>query len=414
MSDYNAISSKNPIHALKSIGPYSQTVAFSHYNNLSAQLPIDPKSGVIVSGGIKGQTKQCFENIKAIVENIGHVMDDIVRLTIFVRNISDINIIDEVFTTYFPSYVPTRTTSEVAALPMNALIQIEALVTHGEGTIPGAPQTDNLIKVVRNTKNAPTSSFSSQSVAFSHYNNISTQLPIDSKTGKIINGDIKEQANQCFTNIQIILESINHTMDDVVKITIFVTNIPDIESVKEIYSNYFPSYAPALSAIAVSALPMDAMVQIEAIVSHGDGTPPQNPNDACKLVIEANSSDSATKNRYSQIVGFSHYNHISAQLPLDPNTGEIVAGGIKSQTQQCLNNIKAIIENVDHVIGDVVKINIALKNIADIKAVDEVYSTFFSDGVPARRTIGVSTLPENALIQIDAVASNAEGTPPKS
>ena len=62
--------------------------------------------------------------------------------------------------------------------------------------------------------------------------------------------------------------------------------------------------------------------------------------------------------------------------------------------------------------ADVVKINIALKNIEDIAAVDEVYATFFPGGVPARRVIGVSALPGDALIQIDAVVSNAEGTPP--
>ena len=101
-------------------------------------------------------------------------------------------------------------------------------------------------------------------------------------------------------------------------------------------------------------------------------------------------------------------------MPLDPKTGEIVAGGVKEQAGQCLNNIKAIVESIGHVMGDTVKVNIALTNIADMDAVDEVYATFFPGGIPARRTIGVSALPGNALIQIDAVLSNAEGTPPKA
>jgi reactive intermediate/imine deaminase len=92
----------------------------------------------------------------------------------------------------------------------------------------------------------------------------------------------------------------------------------------------------------------------------------------------------------------------------------MVAGGVKEQAGQCLKNIKAIVESVDHVMDDVVKVNIFLKNIADIDAVDEVYTTFFPSGVPARRTVGVSALPKDALIQIDAVVSNAEGTPPKA
>ena len=75
-------------------------------------------------------------------------------------------------------------------------------------------------------------------------------------------------------------------------------------------------------------------------------------------------------------------------------------------------NIKEIIESTHHVMGDVVKINIALKNISDTNAVNEIYTAFFADGIPARRIIGVSALPGDALVQIDAVVSNAEGTPP--
>lgn len=414
MSNYNAVSAKNTENAPKSTGLYSQTVAFSHYNNLSAQLPVDPKSGEIVSGGLKEQARQCFANIKAVVESIGHAMDDIVRITVFVKNIKDVDTVNEVFTTFFTGYLPTRTTVAVADLPMGAMVQIEALVSHGEGTVPNAPQAGDLVKVARNTDNAPKDSFSTQTVAFSHYNNLSAQLPLEPKTGKIVAGGVKEQAGQCFNNIKSILESIDHVMDDVVRITMFAKNVSDIEAAKEVYKTFFPGYVPALTTVAVSALPMDALVQVEAVVSHGDGTPPQAVEDARNIVIKANNTDNAPKGPYSQTVAFSHYNHISAQLPLDPKTGEVVAGGVKEQAGQCLKNIKEIVESVDHVLGDVVKINIAIKNIADIAAVDEIYATFFPGGVPARRVIGVSELPEGALIQIDAVVSNAEGTPPKA
>lgn len=409
MSNYNAVSAKNTAKAAKSIGPYSQSVAFSHYNNLSAQLPVDPKTGEIVAGGIKEQAAQCFSNIKAILESIGHVMDDVVRITVFVKNISDMGAVDEVYT----GYMPTRTSVAVADLPLGALVQIEALVTHGEGTIPDAPQAGDLIKVARNTDNAPQNALSTQTVAFSHYNNISAQLPLDAKTGEVVAGGVKEQAAQCFSNIKAILHSIDHVMDDVVRVTIFAQNLEDIDAAKEVYKTFFPHYAPALTTVPVVALPLDALVQIEAVVSHGDGTPPQPVEDTRYIVIKANNTDNAPKGPYSQTVAFSHYNHISAQLPLDATTGEIVAGGVKEQAGQCLKNIQAILEAIGHVMGDVVKINIAIKHIADIQAVDEVYTSFFPSGIPARRTIGVSALAKGALIQIDAVISNAEGTPPK-
>jgi reactive intermediate/imine deaminase len=421
MSDYNAVLARNTEKAPKSIGPYSQTVAYSHYNNLSAQLPIDPKSGKLVAGGVKEQAQQCFENIKAIVGSIDHVMSDVVKITVFVKNIKDLDAVDDVYKTFFPSYVPTQTKVAVAALPMDALVQVDALISNGEGTIPNAPQAGDLIKLTNNTANAPTSALSTQAVAFSHYNNLSAQLPIDPKSGRFVVGGVKEQTGQCLKNIKAILESIDVPFDDIVKINIFLKDLSDIDAVNEVYTTFFPdsaiaravAYVPARTTVAAIALPMQALVQIEAVVSHGDGTPPQLVEDRHGLIIEANNTKNAPKSSLStQTVAFSHYNHISAQLPLDPKTDEMVAGGVKEQAGQCLKNIKEIIESVDHVMDDVVKVNIFLKNIEDIDAVNEVYTTFFPGGVPARSIVGVSALLKDALVQIDAVVANAEGTPP--
>lgn len=423
MSGYNAVLPRNTENAPNSNGLYSQTVAFSHYNNLSAQLPIEPTTGKLVGGGIKEQAEQCFKNIKAILDSIDHVMSDIVRITVFVKDIKDVDAVDEVYKTFFPTYVPTRTTVAVAALPMDALVQIEALVSNGEGTIPNAPQAGDLIKLTNNTANAPTCALSTQTVSFSHYNNLSAQLPIDPKTGRLVVGGVKEQAGQCLKNIKAILESIDVPFDDIVKINIFLKDLADTEAVNEVYTTFFPdsaiaravAYVPARTVVAASALPMDALVQIEAVVSHGDGTPPQEIEDRHGIVIWANNTEDAPKCSLStQTVAFSHYNHLSAQLPLNPKTGELVAGGIKEQTEQCLKNIKAVIESINHVMEDVVKVNIFVKDIADMVVVDEVYATFFPGGVPARRTVGVTALPKDALIQIDAVVSNAEGTAPKA
>jgi len=404
--------SRNTENAPKNVATHSQTVAFSHYNNISAQLPIDPKSGKIVSNNVKEQAKQCLANIKAIVESIDHGLDDVVKITVFLKNISDIDAVNEVYTTFFQGYLPTRTTVAVAALPIEgALVQIEAIISNGEGTTPQLPCA--LIKVARNTENAPKGLFT-QTVAFSHYNNISAQLPIDPKSGKMVAGGAKEQAEQCLSNIKAILESIDHVMNDIVKTTIFLTNISDIEAVNEVCAKFFPNYVPARTIANVSALPMNALVQIDAVVSHGDGTPPQLPEDTRFLVIEANNTENAPKVPYAHTVAFSHYNHISGQLPIDPKTGTLVEGDVKEQAAQCLKNIETIVESVDHVMDDIVKINIQLKNIADLDAVNEVYKTFFNGALPARTVVGVSDIAMNALVQIDAVVSNCESTPPKA
>ena len=86
MSDPNVVVARNTDKAPVS-DLYSQTVAFSHYNNLSAQLPIDPATGAIVAGGAAEQAEQCFKNIQAVVESIGHDMNDIIRVSIFLADI---------------------------------------------------------------------------------------------------------------------------------------------------------------------------------------------------------------------------------------------------------------------------------------------------------------------------------------
>ena len=147
-------------------------------------------------------------------------------------------------------------------------------------------------------------------------------------------------------------------------------------------------------------------------MSHGDGTPPQEVEARHGLIIEANDTDAAPVSPLSsQSVAFSHYNNISAQLGVDAASGKLVAGGVAEQAEQACKNIKAIIENVGHVMEDAVKVNVYLKNIDDLAAVEDVCARYFT-GTPAFRAVGTAALPMDAFVQIDAIFGNAEGTPP--
>ncbi|MDF2408237.1 reactive intermediate/imine deaminase [Aeromonas sp. 2HA2] len=411
---------RNTTNAPQDLGPYTQTVAFSHYNNISAQLPVDPRTGKMVSGDVKVQARQCLNNLKAIIESIGHVMDDMVKATIFLKDISDLEAVDAVYREFFPGYLPTRTTLAVAALPLDAQVQIDAIISNGEGTFPQAPCA--LVKLARNSDKAPHNPLSTHTVAFSHYNNIGAQLPVDAVSGKLVAGGIKEQAGQCLRNIKTVLESIDVPFDDIVKVNIYLTSLADLEAINEVYTTFFPdsaiaravAYLPARSVISATALPLGARVQMDAVISHGDGTPPQLVEDRHNLVISARNTDKAPRSTlHWQTVAFSHYNHLAAQLPLDITTGKILTGCVKEQTAQCLSNIKAIVESIDHVMDDIVKVNIQLGNIADLDAVNAVYTKYFPGYLPARTVFGVSELPAGALVQMDAVLSNAESTPPQ-
>lgn len=418
MSDPNVVVARNTDKAPVS-DLYSQTVAFSHYNNLSAQLPIDPATGAIVAGGAAEQAEQCFKNIQAVVESIGHDMNDIIRVSIFLADIMDLNAVEKVQASFFPTYQPARTVVAVDALPQGALVFIEALVDNGEGT-QSVPQAGDLVKLTNNTHAAPYDAGSTQTVAFSHYNNITMQLPLDPGTGRPILGDVAAQTAQCLRNVKAILTSVDVPLDDIVKVTIFVKNLADASVVDEVYKTFFPdsgiaravNYLPARTVVPVKDLPYHCDVAVEAVVSHGDGTPPQAIEDRHGLIIEACNTDAAPKCPLAtQSVAFSHYNNISAQLPLDLS-GKLIDGTVAEQTAQCLAYVKAIIESVDHAVEDIVKVNVYLADIADLAAMNEAYVAFFGDHKPARKVVGCGELPFGARVMIDAIAGNWEGTPP--
>lgn len=418
MSDPNVVVARNTDKAPVS-DLYSQTVAFSHYNNLSAQLPIDPATGAIVAGGAAEQAEQCFKNLKAIVESIGHDMNDIIRVSIFLADIMDLNAVEKVQASFFPTYQPARTVAAVDALPQGALVFIEALVDNGEGT-QSVPQAGDLVKLTNNTHAAPYDAGSTQTVAFSHYNNITMQLPLDPGTGRPILGDVAAQTAQCLANVKAILTSVDVPFDDIVKVTIFVKNLADASVVDDVYKTFFPdsgiaravNYLPARTVVPVKDLPYHCDVAVEAVVSHGDGTPPQAIEDRHGLIIEACNTDAAPKCPLAtQSVAFSHYNNISAQLPLDLS-GKLIDGTVAEQTAQCLAYVKAIVESVDHAVEDIVKVNVYLADIADLAAMNEAYAAFFGDHKPARKVVGCGELPFGARVMIDAIAGNWEGTPP--
>ena len=113
--------------APRAIGPYSQAIRAGNFLFLSGQIPLDPKTGELVKGDIRQQTKQVLENIKGVLESQGLGMEDVVKATIFLKDIGNFNQVNEVYATYFPSSPPSRSTVEVAKLPRDADIEIEAI-----------------------------------------------------------------------------------------------------------------------------------------------------------------------------------------------------------------------------------------------------------------------------------------------
>ena len=108
---------------------------------------------------------------------------------------------------------------------------------------------------------------------------------------------------------------------------------------------------------------------------------------------------------YSQAIEANGFVYASGQLPIDPATGAFPEGGIKEQTRQSLLNAQAILREAGLELGNVVKTTVLLADIADFGAMNEVYSTFFSQPYPARSAFAVKDLPKGALVEIECIAA---------
>ena len=106
---------------------------------------------------------------------------------------------------------------------------------------------------------------------------------------------------------------------------------------------------------------------------------------------------------YSQAVRYDNLLFLSGQIPLDPESGEIVEGNIEVQTRKVLDNLKAILEAGGMELQHVLKCTCFLKNMEDFPAFNSVYSEYFLDILPARETVEVSRLPKDALVEISAI-----------
>ncbi len=113
--------------APKPVGPYSQAVKVGNLVFVAGQAPIDPRTGKIVNGGIQEQTRQTFKNIEAILNAAGLTLEHVVKVSIFLKNISDYSKMNEVYATLFKREPPARTTVQ-ANLPLEGiLIEADAL-----------------------------------------------------------------------------------------------------------------------------------------------------------------------------------------------------------------------------------------------------------------------------------------------
>ena len=117
----------NTTKAPAAIGPYSQAIQVGNLVYTSGQIPINPVTGVFVEGGIKEQTRQSLQNVKAILEEAGLTMSNVVKTTVFMADMNDFADMNAVYAEFFAEPYPPRSAVAVKTLPKGALVEIEVV-----------------------------------------------------------------------------------------------------------------------------------------------------------------------------------------------------------------------------------------------------------------------------------------------
>ncbi|GAA3411766.1 RidA family protein [Paenibacillus hodogayensis] len=108
------------------IGPYSQAVAFGNLVFTSGQIPLN-EQGELVQGGIEEQTHQVFRNLSAVLEQAGASLSDVLKATVFIKDMNQFATVNQIYASYFGDHKPARSTVEVARLPKDVLVEIELI-----------------------------------------------------------------------------------------------------------------------------------------------------------------------------------------------------------------------------------------------------------------------------------------------
>ena len=114
-------------HGPKAIGPYSQAVKANGFVFTAGQVALDPATGSVVGTEIKAQTERVMENLKGIVEAAGSSLHKVVKTTVFLKDMNDFALMNEVYARYFPAAPPARSTVEVSRLPKDVRVEIEVV-----------------------------------------------------------------------------------------------------------------------------------------------------------------------------------------------------------------------------------------------------------------------------------------------
>ena len=371
----------NPEGAPKAIEPYTHAVWAGDMLFLSGLIGLDPETNKVVEGGTLAEAAQIFKNMQLILNSQDLGFEDVVKVKVFGTDIREFRYVNALYVNYFSEPFPARAFVEAAALPAGALIKLDVIAYRGETKF-----------VNPETAPEPIGPYS-HAVWAGDVLFLAGQIALDETNTMVRDGTLAE-AVQVFTNIATILHSQDLDFEDIVKVTVFGTDIREFPYVNRLYITYFDENFPARAFVEASALPASALIELDVIAYRGD------------LIFINPETAPAPIGPYSHAVWAGDLLFLAGQIALD-ETNTMVRDGTMAEAKQVFRNIEIILHSQDMDFSDVVKVIVYGVDVEEFPEFNELYATFFPENPPARSSVQATALPAGARIELDVIAYRA-------
>ena len=352
------------------IGPYSPATVGGGLVYVSGLLGTGD-DGQLVGPDVASQTRRILDRMGEILTAAGSSMDQVVSVSVFLKNAGDFAAMNETYREYFNTNAPTRTTV-ASDLLIGSLVEISATAVpngtpretmHPEGWVKSPRPYSTIVKA--------------GDLVF-----LSGLISRRGADDTFVPGTVAQQTKTILENAKTLLATAGLTMADVVSSRVFITDASAFTEMNDVYRTYFPKAPPARATAVTPLMGPDYLVEITLTATTG-AREVAGPVVAPSLPLSA-AIQSGDRIFLSGVMG---------------NT-EATAGDIKAQTRETLSRIQRTLEGQGLTFLNVVDTTVYLTDLSNFAAMNEVYREFFPSAPPARATIGTGLVSRNALVEL--------------
>jgi 2-iminobutanoate/2-iminopropanoate deaminase len=378
----------------------STTTPKTEYLYLSGALGFDAETNTLPDCPVE-QTKNLMKNISAILKQAGSSYNSIIRAHLYLSSSSFEKEVEAEYQKWFQGLrLPVKTNIIVKQLPRAGKVELDLVASI---------ESSKQIKNITSDKVPPAIGPFVTSKRASHKSSLifTSAMGIDPKSDALASNDISGQTKQAMTNLKSILGRAGSSLSNVLRCTIYITDMAHFLSLNEEYSKWFqPGEFPTRTCIAVSKLPRNALVQI-------DLSAVEEPIKKFQTITYENIPKNTEPSTIAKkIRSFTPLTYMSGIVGVDEkgNLGK----SVKEQTHNILKTLARTAKNVNSSLDKVIKATVYLADMADYNEMNEEYAKWFTKGnEPVRLCVGLPELPQKARVQMEFVIANQGFIRPK-